>query len=391
MTAGLIPTAYDQQPQDVTTEVAAKAAAWDLEGTAELAVDVEADAMHAFRARLCFVQVGTDSHIYLFDTLQPGVTAEVLKGLCEDPKRIKYFHAAGGDLQYLAEANVRVRGLFDTHRAATLLGWAKVGLADLVRERIGVELKKEHQQSDFAIRPLPAAMREYISDDVRYLCAIGRQVREQCVKADILEEVELDCERLAEEAAARPDVGADYKPKIPKENLSAAQQKLALAIAQGVHRKRLQWAEAANVPMGRMLSNAALAELAVRAPTDPKVLARVPNIRGSFARQYGDEVTAIIRELVEAQRAGTMVDPEAGDRGARDPKRKKREDALKTWRSLKATSRKVTPSVVLSNSLMEELSRTPPNSVEDLAAMRWFGPKRVEYYGVELVEMLKKI
>ena len=44
----------------------------------------------------------------------------------------QFFHAAGGDLQYLAEAGVRVKGLFDTHRAATLLGWPKVGLADLV-------------------------------------------------------------------------------------------------------------------------------------------------------------------------------------------------------------------------------------------------------------------
>lgn len=382
---------FEQEPRDVTTEVAAKAAVWDLEECKELAVDVEADSMHAFRARLCFVQVGTERDIYLFDTLQPGVSAELLKKLFEDEDRIKYFHAAGGDLQFLAEANVRVRRLFDTHRAATLLGLPKVGLADLVRERIGVELKKEHQQSDFSIRPLPPAMREYIADDVRYLTEIGRQVRADCEKAGILEEVELDCERLAEEAAARPDVGADYKPKIPKDKLSNQQQKLALAIAQAVHRKRLEWAEAANVPMGRMLSNAAIQELAVRAPTDPKVLPKIPNVRGAFAREHGEEVTNIIKALVESQRNGTFVDPEGADKGARDPKRKKREDALKTWRALKAGERKVTPSVVLSNGLIDDLSRTPPVSVEDLAAMRWFGPKRVQLYGVELVELLKKI
>lgn len=383
---------FDQEPRDVSTEVAAKAAAWDVESTAkEFAVDVEADSMHAFRARLCFVQVGTDRDIYLFDTLQPGVRADFLKKVCEDEDRIKYFHAAGGDLQFLAEANVRVKRLFDTHRAATLLGWARVGLADLVRERIGVELKKEHQQSDFSIRPLPPAMREYIADDVRYLTEIGRQVRADCEKAGILEEVELDCDRLAEEAAARPDIGADYKPKIPRDKLSAAQQKLALAITQAVHSKRLLWAEAANVPMGRMLSNAAVLELALRAPTDPKVMSRIPNVRGPFARDHGEEVAGIIKGLVEAQRNGTLVDPEAGDRGARDPKRKKREEALKAWRALKGPERKITPSAVLSNSLIEDLSRAPPQSVEDLAAMRWFGPKRVELYGVELVELLRKI
>ena len=47
----------------------------------ELAVDLEADAMHAFRARLCFLQLGTDTEVFLFDTLQPGVDA----GACSRP------------------------------------------------------------------------------------------------------------------------------------------------------------------------------------------------------------------------------------------------------------------------------------------------------------------
>lgn len=386
-----MPGPFEQNPEDILNERHALEAVDALRQSGEIAVDVEADSMHAFRARLCFVQVGTDRFIFLFDTLQPGVRADVLKELCEDPERTKYFHAAGGDLQFLAEAGVRVRRLFDTHRAATLLGLPKVGLADLVRERIGVELKKEHQQSDFSIRPLPPGMREYIADDVRYLCEIGRQIREECRSKDILEEVELDCERIAEEAAARPDVGADFKPKIPKDKLSADGVKLAMAITQAIHRKRLEYAEKANVPMGRMLSNAALQELAIRAPTDVKTLVRVPNVRGPFVREHGEEVIFIIKELIALQRAGNLPDPDAADRGQRDPKRKKREDALKAWRSAKATERKVTPSVVLTNPLIDDLSRAPPQSVEDLRANRWFGEKRVRLYGEELVAVLKAI
>jgi ribonuclease D len=90
-----------------------------------LAVDVEADSMHHFQASLCWVQLGTDVDIWLVDTLAPGVGIGALAEVFADPSRTKYFHAAGGDLQYLAEAGVRVAGLFDTHRAATLLGWPK--------------------------------------------------------------------------------------------------------------------------------------------------------------------------------------------------------------------------------------------------------------------------
>ncbi len=63
----------------------AQAAARKLEAAPELAVDVEADAMHAFRARLCFLQVGTDEDVFLFDTLQPGVEPSLLAPVMGDP------------------------------------------------------------------------------------------------------------------------------------------------------------------------------------------------------------------------------------------------------------------------------------------------------------------
>jgi len=382
---------FQQAPEDIRTVKQAADAARALADARELAVDVEADAMHAFRARLCFVQVGTDRDIFLFDTLCPGVEATSLKALLEDPTRTKYFHAAGGDLQYLAEAGVRVAGLFDTHRAATLLGWQKVGLADLVRERLGVELKKEHQQSDFSLRPLPPSMREYISDDVRYLCEIGRQARRACAEANILEELQLDCDRMCAEAAARPEVGADYRPKIPREGLDAKQVKLAHAIVQALHRRRLAWAEAANVPMGRMLSNAALVELGTRVPSDEKALSRVPNVRSPFVRSHGAETLATLRELLEQHRAGTLPDLDAGDKGPRDPKKKKREEALKAFRAEKAAARKVTQSVVLTNPLVEALARDVPADEAALSAVPWFGEKRLRLYGKELLLLLRSI
>jgi ribonuclease D len=373
--------------QDIVDAPGAQAAARKLEQASELAVDVEADAMHAFRARLCFLQVGTDEDVYLFDTLQPGVEAALLAPVMADPERTKFFHAAGGDLPYLAEAGVRVQGLFDTHRAATLLGWPKVGLADLARERLGVELPKEHQQSDFSLRPLPPGMRDYIANDVRYLVELGRQVREECRKADILEEVLLDCQRMCDEAAARPDVGADFKPRLPKAGCTPAQLVLANAIAQALHRKRLEWAEAENVPMGRMLSNMAISDLAVKPPGNAKELARAAGVRGAFVRAHGDEVLAVVRELLEKSRRGELK-PEQEPKGPRDPNRRKREDALKAWRAEKAGARKVTPSVVLPNPILDTLASKPPANLEELGTVPYIGEKRVRLYGEELLTLL---
>jgi ribonuclease D len=317
------------------------------------------------------------------------VKASTLAGLLGDPTRTKFFHAAGGDLQYLAAAGVRVKGLFDTHRAVTLLGTAKVGLADLVLERLGQTLKKEHQQSDFSIRPLPPEVRAYIADDVRYLTDVGRLVREECRTRDILEEVLLDCERMCDEAAALPEVGSDYKPKLPRAGLSPAQVALATVAAGKLHALRLKLAEAANVPIGRMLSNAAIAAIATTAPADLKALQRCEGVRGAFAREHGEDVLALVHATIEQGRAGAL--PEADEKKDKDPKRRKREEALLDWRKAVAAQRKVTPSVVLPNSLLGDVVQAAPVSLEALAALKYFGARRLELYGSDVLAVLARL
>ena len=352
----------------------------------ELAVDVEADSMHHFRARLCFVQLGTDKDIFLLDTLVPEVSPKALAGIFENPLVTKFFHAAQGDLQYLAEEGVRVRGLFDTHRAATLLGWPKVGLVDLVKEKLGAALKKEHQQSDFSLRPLPPELREYIADDVRYLCEVGRWVREACLSADILEEVILDCDRMCDDAAARPDPEKDYQPKLPKQGLSREQYAVAFHVAHALHKKRLEWAAAEDLPMGRMLSNMALGAIATKPPSDLRTMVKLEGVRGAFVRAHGDELMSIIEKIQGEVKAGALVAPE--EKRDRDPKRKKREDALVEWRKAEAAHRKVTASAVLSNGLVAELSGSPPASLEALEKVPYFGMKRLTRYGPTLMSLL---
>ncbi len=373
---------------DVTTATQAAEAARALATAAELAVDVEADSMHHFHARLCFVQVGTDTDIFLFDTLVPEVRAAELAALFADPERTKFFHSASGDLQYLAEAGVRVKGLFDTHRAATLLGWPKVGLADLVLEKLGKTLQKEHQQADFSLRPLPPELRAYIADDVRYLVEVGRMVRDACAAADILEEVELDCARLADEAAERPDVSLEYRVKLPKQGLSDGQRTAAEALAWALHQRRLDWAKAEDLPMGRMLSNAAIGAVATRFPATARDLARCEGVRGAFVRQHGEAVLALVRDVLQRSRDGAL--PPRPEAPRPDPLQRKRIDALLQWRKATATQRKVTPSVVLPNALLDDLASRAPRSPAELEATPYLGKKRLSLYGEEILGLLAR-
>lgn len=378
-----------QRATDIVAPDALISAAQTLEAAQEIAVDIEADQMHHFRARLCFVQLGSDEDIFLVDTLAPGVTPTPLGPLLGNPARTKFFHAAGGDLAYLASAGIRVQGLFDTHRAATLLGWPKIGLADLVLEHLKVQLKKDHQQSDFSLRPLPPGMRDYIADDVRYLVDLGRLVQKACVDADIVEEVSLDCLRMTEEAKPLAETGGEFRPKIAKQGLSAAQVRLAEFLAHRLNAARLTWAEAEDLPFGRMLSNAAIGAIAVKPPQSLGELKKLEGVRGGFLRTHGEACLGLIQDaMADFAREDTQS---AVPAPKPDPRIRKREDRLGDFRKAKALERKVTPSVVLTTAQVAELSKNPPASLEALAALPYFGQKRTRLYGEALLTLLRGV
>ena len=214
---------------------------------------------------------------------------------------------------------------------------------------------------------------------------VGRWVREACQTAGVLEVVLLDCQRMCDDAAARPDA-ADFTPKLPRTGLSREQFTAATHIAKELHRLRHQWAEKEDVPTGRVLSNMALGELSTKFPSDVKTMVKLAGVRGQVAREHGEEILSVIARVTAAVASGELKPSE--EKRDRDPKKKKREEALLEWRKKTALERKVTPSVVLSNALVEELASTAPASPEALERVPYFGQKRLALYGDVLMGLL---
>ena len=137
------------------------------------AVDTEADSMHHYHARLCLIQITIGEHHYIVDPLC-GVNISPL--FSTKAMQTVIFHGADYDLRLLWQAyGFSPKSIFDTMLAAKFLGAQHLGLADLVRENFGDELKKENQRADWTIRPLPLDMCEYAIHDTFYLhelCAI---------------------------------------------------------------------------------------------------------------------------------------------------------------------------------------------------------------------------
>lgn len=368
------------QAHAIADASALQAAVRVFEEARALAVDLETDSMYAYAARLCFLQVSDGSAIYVIDTLAPGVEPTAMREILAEPGRRKIFHDAQGDLREFAKHGLRVRGLFDTQRAATFLGLPKVGLGDLVEERFGVQLAKEHQTANFGQRPLPGELWDYVADDVRYLLPLAEQLEAEAREQDIWEELELEFERIAEEALL-PE--PPPRPKLPGQ----ARTPLGVAVAEAVDAIRHREAKARNLPPGRVLSNATLGQIAVQRPRRMDALRRIHGVKGSFVRACGREVVDAIARLEEVAARDEL--PPLPKRPKPDPARRQREERLRAWRSEAAKARKVTPSVVLPTPLIERLVAEPPRNVAELREVPYLGEKRVERYGKAILETLR--
>ena len=100
-------------------------------------------------------------------------------------------------------------------------------------------------------------------------------------------------------------------------------------------------------------------------------------------REHGDEVLALTQLRAAAERGELPC-----RRSVRDPGRRRREEALKEFRAARATERGVTPSVVLTNPLVEQLAAAPPADLEALGRVPSLGEKRVRLYGEALLKVL---
>ncbi|HET8709567.1 MAG TPA: HRDC domain-containing protein [Candidatus Saccharimonadales bacterium] len=65
-------------------------------------------------------------------------------------------------------------------------------------------------------------------------------------------------------------------------------------------------------------------------------------------------------------------------------------EKLKTWRLARASSDGMPAYIVAHNAVLEELARRPPESLQALKGVKGFGPKKIETYGSDIIEVIAK-
>lgn len=206
-------------------------------------------------------------------------------------------HAARQDLQLLAvRFGASVRGIADTQVMAAFAGLGdQIGLAGLASELVGVTLGKELQWTDWAQRPLTPAQLAYADADVRHLPTMYEILVERLGERMPWARAESAIVAGDAEAAARVTPETAWQ-EIGTRGLDAAA--LGAVIALAAWRQRA--AIALDRPLGQLLNDRALVELARRRPATDTAVRETKQL-SPFAKQRAAEIVAVIAAAPPAE------------------------------------------------------------------------------------------
>ncbi len=198
-----------------------------------VAVDTEYDSFRYFREKLCLVQLATLDVFYLFDPLS-GLDLSDLGEIFSCPQILKIFHAGENDIRLLKrDYGFCVKNIFDTAKAASLLGEEHLALAHLVRKYLGMELekKKSIQRSRWDQRPLSSSQIAYATLDVAYLFDLHRVLADELKARGCLEEAKAAFEAISTVSwRGRPFRPRGYRRFVEQGSLSAIEERKLKAL-----------------------------------------------------------------------------------------------------------------------------------------------------------------
>ena len=152
----------------------------DISSSSVIAVDTEYDSFRYFREKLCLIQIKSGHQTYLFDPLE-NIDFSFLGDVFADARITKIMHAGDNDVRILKrDYGFFFKNIFDTYRAASLLGCQYLSLSNVVYHYLGIPLEKSKkmQRSQWETRPLTEEQLRYAVMDTKHLVELYKVLDE---------------------------------------------------------------------------------------------------------------------------------------------------------------------------------------------------------------------
>ena len=325
-----------------------------------VALDTEADSLHAYPEKLCLLQISLAGRNELIDPLAGLDLSPFFEILSS---RDLLLHGADYDLRLLYRAHRFVpRSVFDTMPAARLLGHTEFSLTVLVGKLLGVHLEKGPQKADWARRPLTPRMVNYARNDTRYLRPLADLLRTQLEQKGRLEWHRQVCEWLVADCARPRVVDTDQVWRLKGADKL---DRRGLAVLRELWNWRDKEAMAANKPPYFILNHETLVSLANAAAQMEDVTnllpARFPPARRERA------LAAIERAAALSPKEWPGFNRPSGRRPSREDKESF--DKLRQKRDRIAGELQIDPNLIASRATLSLLAEDQETHQKEL--MNW--------------------
>jgi ribonuclease D len=268
-----------------------------------LGIDTEFMSEGRYRALLCLVQVAVDdprepggSRIVLIDTLD-HIDIRPLAELLGDPEIEVVLHAGRQDVAILRRTwHTDITNIFDTQIVAGFTGAsAQSGYANLLGQILSRRVGKSASYTRWDARPLTAEQLSYAAEDVAHLLELADELEARLLKSGRLEWAREECRRLESATDERdPDTAWERLPRIGQLDPRSR----AVARELGAWRERTAASE--DRPVGSVLADPTLLELAKRQPSSVAALEHIRGIHPSGIRRRGQAILDAIAAGREA-------------------------------------------------------------------------------------------
>ena len=312
-----------------------------------VAVDTEADSLHAYPEKVCLIQVSTTQGDRLLDPLA-GFPIDALLDAMSGHRLI--MHGADYDLRLLCKHHKFVpSAIFDTMLAARLLGLRQFSLGHLVEQFLGVKLEKGAQKANWALRPLTERMERYARNDTHYLKPLSDRLTGELEAKGRMAWQEESCARLIVDCTRERPADLEQVWRIKGSHLLG---RPALAVLRELWKWREEEAIHANKPPFFIMSHEALVDIAAASATARPIEPLLP--RHLSERRRSGVLKTVARGLAIPAESHPKILRHVGRRPTEAERRRYME--LQKRRDARAAELGIDPTLIASRATLSDLA-----------------------------------